>query len=281
MPIIKKEFNPSIVETLYRTGLLLQEDEQVLKRLSFSAKRRCQVQPDKLSEKIKIFDKEKLTKEPSAIRRRVFKMALSELGFNERRLLADHLISADKLLLSENPSGYYNLPYNFCILRCNNFIFFIKEWDDFKARLKEANLKKGILITGPCKIELEGDLGEIYIEELSKLDKANFCVKKSPKALYLDKNKVGFPFIIRNRQAGDRFWPIGFNTSIKLKDFLINRHVPKILRDLLPIVEKDGEIVAICNLEISDHYKVNGDKVIKIYWQPKGFVEILQLAISQ
>ena len=277
---IKKELNPSIVKTLFRTTSLLQEDELILKKLSFNAKSTSLLNFDELEEDIRAFDIKRLIKEPSAIRRRVFKIALSELGFNERRLLADHLISADKLVASSKPSGFYTLPYDFFILKCNDLIFFIKNWSKFKAKLDPGPLKDGIIIKGPTKLELSGDLGTIQIEQFQNIEKIDFSVKRSNRTLYLDGNKASFPFVIRKRRPGDRFLPLGFSKPIKIKDFLINRHIPRFFRDLVPIVEKDQDILAICNIEINEHYKVSGKNVIKIQWQPKGLLKVIQSAIS-
>ena len=52
---------------------------------------------------------------------------------------------------------------------------------------------------------------------------------------------------LRTRQRGDRFCPKGMGgRSRKLKDWLIDRKVPRQLRDQIPLLCADGAIVAIC-----------------------------------
>ena len=52
---------------------------------------------------------------------------------------------------------------------------------------------------------------------------------------------------LRTRRAGDRFQPSGMGgRSRKLKDWLIDRKIPRRLRDQIPLLCADGEIVAIC-----------------------------------
>ncbi len=51
---------------------------------------------------------------------------------------------------------------------------------------------------------------------------------------------------VRCRRAGDRVYPRSLiGRSQKLKEWLINRKVPRLLRDHLPVIEAAGEIVAI------------------------------------
>lgn len=51
---------------------------------------------------------------------------------------------------------------------------------------------------------------------------------------------------VRCRRQGDRVYPRALlGRSQKLKDWLINRKVPRLLRDSLPVIEADGQVVAI------------------------------------
>ncbi|MBE2212702.1 MAG: tRNA lysidine(34) synthetase TilS, partial [Opitutaceae bacterium] len=44
------------------------------------------------------------------------------------------------------------------------------------------------------------------------------------------------PFLIRCRQPGDRYRPLGAPGSARLQDMLVNRKIPRELRDRLPVV---------------------------------------------
>ena len=63
-------------------------------------------------------------------------------------------------------------------------------------------------------------------------------------------------FTIRNRRRGDRFQPLGLTTPKKLKDFLIDRKIAAGLRDRLPLLLWNGEIVWIPGVEVSERFKV-------------------------
>jgi tRNA(Ile)-lysidine synthase len=63
-------------------------------------------------------------------------------------------------------------------------------------------------------------------------------------------------FVVRTRQAGDRFQPLGMPQPKKLKDFLIDRKIAASLRDRLPLLLWNGEIVWIGGVEVSETFKV-------------------------
>ncbi|MBW3672384.1 MAG: tRNA lysidine(34) synthetase TilS [Acidobacteria bacterium] len=64
-------------------------------------------------------------------------------------------------------------------------------------------------------------------------------------------------FIIRNRREGDRFQPLGMEHAKKLKDFLIDRKIPRGDRDALPLLVFGNEIIWIAGVEVSDRFRVS------------------------
>jgi tRNA(Ile)-lysidine synthase len=65
--------------------------------------------------------------------------------------------------------------------------------------------------------------------------------------------KISLPLAVRNREPMDTFQPLGMKGEKKLKDFLIDRKVPRRSRDLLPLVfDADGVLIWIAGVEISE-----------------------------
>jgi tRNA(Ile)-lysidine synthase len=64
-------------------------------------------------------------------------------------------------------------------------------------------------------------------------------------------------FTIRTRREGDRFQPLGLPFQKKLKEFLIDRKIPAGLRDAIPLVIWNGEIVWVAGVEVSERFKVH------------------------
>ncbi len=65
-------------------------------------------------------------------------------------------------------------------------------------------------------------------------------------------------FTVRNRRPGDRFQPLGMAKAKKLKDFLIDRKIAVDLRDRLPLLVWNDEIVWVGGVEVSERFKVTG-----------------------
>ncbi len=63
-------------------------------------------------------------------------------------------------------------------------------------------------------------------------------------------------FTVRNRRPGDRFQPLGMQHDKKLKDFLIDRKIPHEIRDRIPLLIWNGDIVWVAGIEVSERYKV-------------------------
>jgi tRNA(Ile)-lysidine synthase len=60
---------------------------------------------------------------------------------------------------------------------------------------------------------------------------------------YFDMDLVKVPLEIRARRAGDSFSPLGANGSKKLKDYFIDKKVPRFLRDHVPLLFSNGKIM--------------------------------------
>jgi tRNA(Ile)-lysidine synthase len=73
---------------------------------------------------------------------------------------------------------------------------------------------------------------------------------------YLDCGKLRFPLIVRNRQPGDRYRPLGAPGQKKLKEIFRAKGVPPSERDKRPVFLSGGEIVWAPGLPVSENFKV-------------------------
>jgi tRNA(Ile)-lysidine synthase len=72
---------------------------------------------------------------------------------------------------------------------------------------------------------------------------------------------------VRNRRDGDRFQPLGMPVAKKLKDFLIDRKIPAEVRDRIPLLLWNDEIVWVGGVEVSERFKVTAaEGVIYEVW---------------
>ena len=68
---------------------------------------------------------------------------------------------------------------------------------------------------------------------------------------------ISLPLAIRSRRRGDRFRPLGMGHRKKLQDFLVDRKIPREIRDSLPLVV-DGEdrIVWVVGESVAEDFRV-------------------------
>jgi tRNA(Ile)-lysidine synthase len=65
----------------------------------------------------------------------------------------------------------------------------------------------------------------------------------APNRQYFDADAVRPPLEIRTRRPGDSFGPLGTRGTKKLKDFFIDKKVPRFLRDHVPLLLSNGRIM--------------------------------------
>lgn len=71
-----------------------------------------------------------------------------------------------------------------------------------------------------------------------------------------DLNALGTDLMLRNRQPGDRFQPLGMNRTKKLQDFMVDARIPQAWRNRVPILCTKDHIAWIVGWQIDDRVKV-------------------------
>lgn len=90
---------------------------------------------------------------------------------------------------------------------------------------------------------------------ISSANDLNF--KRDKNMAYVDADKLIFPLVLRSRQQGDKFMPLGMNSYKKLSDFFIDEKVPLSEKDKVPVlVNGNGEIIWIAGWRQDDRYKL-------------------------
>ena len=81
--------------------------------------------------------------------------------------------------------------------------------------------------------------------------------EKSSSRAYVDADKLIYPLVIRYRQEGDKFMPLGMRTFKKLSDFFIDEKVPLIEKDKVPLIlNGNAEVIWVGGLRPDNRYKV-------------------------
>ncbi len=86
-------------------------------------------------------------------------------------------------------------------------------------------------------------------------DKGGEVGKQSYKA-YFDLNKTGNKLLVRPRQPGDRFQPLGMSQPKKLGEFMIDSKIPSAWRQRIPLVCSPQHILWVVGWRIDERVKV-------------------------
>ncbi len=174
----------------------------------------------------------------AVIARLVFR-AMKSLGIN-KDIERKHISLIKKLAINGDNGNKLNLPFG---------VVAIKEYDYLTLHFKSKTCE---LLEKPFKIK-----DKIYVKGYGKISMTkvkNIDLKEN--ALYIDVDALPTDAIWRFRKEGDNFTKFGGKRK-KLKSFLIDRKVPARIRDNLPVLASDNEILVVSGIEISDRVKVD------------------------
>ncbi len=229
VPILK-EINPNLEETFAQNIIRFAETETVLQNVvaqtfaSIGEKR-----GDDLYfsiEKIKILHPQKL----------LFFELLRPYHFTST--VVDEILGA---LTKQSGTSFYSHSYRTTVNRThliisaltkeNNDVFFMHSPDE-------------CILVGLQKLRLSYTDSTIIEANLNKA--------------FVDADKLIFPLVIRFKQDGDKFMPLGMKQYKKLSDFLIDNKVPLPNKSKIPIlINGNGEIIWVIGFRQDNRYKVN------------------------
>ncbi len=239
-------YNPNFKKNLSQTMEIISEEKDFLEEIA----KRKQYQVVKEREgfyQISISPFKKLTK---SIQRRILRNIIKALKEDLKGIEFKHIESI--LTAFSQPSSHFqiDLPSN---------LVAIGEYGNIIIARKDCLRKK---IIQPIEIKVPGsvELSDLNISIHAKVKSAkDLSISKKSSKAYLDADKVKLPLILRSRLPGDRFVPLGMDKEKKLQDFLVDNKVPFRVRDQIPLVESNGEIVWVVGYRISEKFKVTDE----------------------
>jgi tRNA(Ile)-lysidine synthetase-like protein len=138
------------------------------------------------------------------------------------------------------------------VIRVNYDAFVIRTTTTCTRRLVTATIDVSIdswtpiRLADPRGLESSIELGDPLA--LKTVRRSGVCQGRSLSRLHIDIDRARLgrsrTLVVRARRDGDRIQPTGMTGRKKLQDLLVDLHVPRIERDLIPVVTtEDGRIV--------------------------------------
>lgn len=103
--------------------------------------------------------------------------------------------------------------------------------------------------------------GEVAIKEIGMMIRAEILDRVEGLGdgryiLILDADRTGQDLLIRPRERGDFFYPLGLGRRKKLQDFFVDEKVPRDERDAIPLVLSGNDIIWIVGFRGDERFKV-------------------------
>lgn len=241
MPAIKK-ISPQATKIISKTADIIREENDYINVSVTKALMRLMSR--KTDQKVELFcnPMEILN---IVILRRALRVAIDSVK-DLKGIEFDHIEEIIRLIKKGKPGDRIYLPKGIRAIKGYSTIIITSEPPQ-KLSTYQIDMPKEISIK---EISMTLDIKELSIGEIQ--DYGN-----GKNLIYIDAEKIKFPLIIRPRKEGDYFYPFGFGKKKKLQDFFVDEKIPRDERDLIPIIESEGNIVCIVGYRLDDRFKID------------------------
>lgn len=252
IPYLKESFNPNLNEGIVRLSQIIKEENDYLEQQANKLMNNIvKIEEQRLL--IKIDD---LIELHQAMQKRLLRKAVEQLADTLNGFEYKHFQGIIELL-DKGTGAALELPKNIkAYISYENLILTKKLENEHKKYYYKL------------KYDYENKIDELGIVVSIKLinHASMSMLQKHTNTIYIDADKVMQGLVLRNRQQGDMFSPIGMLGSKKLKDYFIDKKIPREKRDEIFLLADGNEIVWIIGGLISEKYKITTqtEKVIVI-----------------
>ena len=198
------------------------------------------------------FDKKVLKDLPIVMQRQIFRMGLAKLAGSTRDFDAGHLESMVNFVTK--PAGKtLSLPHGLTLSSLYGILILSPS---HVSPCPLPLLKEKTAIHVPGEIEVDGwHITTKIVRQTQSTIRILHNTASGFKATF-DLNALGRDLIVRNRQPGDRFQPLGMNRTKKLQDFMVDVRIPRAWRSRVPLLCTKEHIAWIVGWQIDDRVKI-------------------------
>lgn len=239
LPLMEKD-NPRVRQALFA---LAQEMRQVEDYLEQEARQHLSIL--RQDGDVWYFSVDDFLNIPLALQGRVLKLILEYL-IPRRAIARVHVDDLLKLIKEAGPSAELHLPDGIRVHKSYHFIFFAKGKKAQPIAIGEHPLSEEMPVALPA------------IRQQIRVFRTEQPPEKPPGLAWAVFDAEPFPLdkaVVRSRRAGDRMLLPGVKGRKKVKDILIDAKVPKRMRDQLPLVAVEDQVLWIPGVRQSRLYQ--------------------------
>lgn len=246
IPLLEEKYNPAVVESLNRLADLAREEDMLLDSISRAA---YEDSVDHSAEDRIVFSLDKIKCYPTAVRRRVVRIAVRRLAGYDVIPGYGHTDRVEDIINSGINRGRVDLPGGISTVIRYRLLEIIKNKNENEVPFYEYMLE----IPGITCIQ---EIGRIIIADIVNASAVDEPRRFNGNEALLDLDRINGALFVRRRKEGDIFSPLGTEGRVKLKKFLIDQKVPREKRDSIPIVTCGNDIVWVGGLRPGHNYRV-------------------------
>ena len=244
LPILEG-FSPNICQNVLRAGIIMRDDYAIIQQLVSGAwdKNLVRQGPGYLEFELAGFLELSLS-----IQRYFLRKAIAHFLPGLRDVDFDCIERGLNFLSAPTPRGQVDLMAGLCIIKEGD-LFWVADGKDALPLSDYPMVKCGVQYTLSVPSTLCLDNGwELQAEEatdpVQAIQLSNTNVDNNQ--VWLDAGEIGLPMIVRCRESGERFKPLGMHGhSMKVSDLMINLKLPKWVRPTWPLVCSGADILWI------------------------------------
>jgi tRNA(Ile)-lysidine synthase len=242
LPLLEREYNPSVARGLARMAALIAQDEATLDEMAReSLKDLLSIEGERICLRLR-----SLQALAPAIRRRILERAILSVA-PSAYLSARHLEAVDRVSAAGGPKAA-SLPRNMKAWRSHGFLYVGRRRPESRSSsVREELAVPGVVLIPAWGVRVEATIRPMPITDLG-------CA--GPARAYVDWRQVVPPLEVRGWRSGDRFRPLGLQGSKKLQDLFVDAKVPRESREQIPVVTDQRGILWVSGLRIDERGRV-------------------------
>jgi tRNA(Ile)-lysidine synthase len=260
LPLIQKEFNTNILETLHRTAAITGDENRWLESVADPICDSVITRTAPRQVSLAIAALNKLSRAPA---RRVVRRAVALLRGNLRRITFAHVDDLMQLAANGKEAARVDLPGLIAAVKMKDRL--LLQIMSGPRQPLEPETPPGCYefpvaahqVTDPANFSLEiaATGGRIIFQRRNAYDTSKISGSGQQTALF-DIDQLCFPLRIRNYQPGDRFTPLGMRGSKKLKKLFNEREVRQSDRAISPVLVSGHDIIWVVGQQQAEAGKV-------------------------
>lgn len=254
IPYIEENFNPNIIDTLWRTSRIATIDTDFLQ--AHSKKTYDKMVKKRRKDSI-ILNRQPFLQEDRSIQQRIVRQIIIDINKSVQGLTEKHISLVLDLFHKGETGKSIDIIDNLIARTSYDTIIIERRKDgivkDFLYEVKVGTISH----IEELGLEIATEIIPVSQVDFSKIDRYT---------KYLDYDKIQGGIHIRNRKDGDRFVPHGMEGSKKIKDYFIDEKIPRSKRDRIPILTDNQNIIWVLGYRASNLYRLDQgtERVLKV-----------------